>query len=318
MISEWHLDMSLVQDKLDTLALALANKVEREWPSRLRHLPFAQGFFGLTVRLSRISYRTVCYLCADLRLKETEWRWYYTLCVPTLNRAILDAIFNVMFMLEDIEKRSEWYQKSGWREAYRDYLRYFDAYADDPQWADFITGYRSQLQEGVTQFHITKDDLRHKNWWPNPGKMILHGVDPNSLPPTRQFLQYLNDWFYRDTSAVNHQSFFGLLRIGGLLLTDTPGLTDSQKARIESQFYPRHRAVQVARSVILLLCLVSEIENYFLFGLAPTAIEIWKLISEVPEAKELYEKRYAEKWPIINTDVGTAAPKGRESGTKEW
>ena len=92
-VSEWHLDMGLVQEKLDTLALALANKIEREWPPRWRHLPFAQGFLAMTVRLSRITYRTVCYLCADARLKETEWRWYYTLSLAPLNRIILDAVW---------------------------------------------------------------------------------------------------------------------------------------------------------------------------------------------------------------------------------
>jgi hypothetical protein len=98
--------MSVVQEKLETLSLALVNKIEREWPASLGQLRFTQGFFGLTVRFSRITYRTACYLCADARMKEGEWRWYYTLALPSLNRTILDAIFNVVFMLEDLEPRS--------------------------------------------------------------------------------------------------------------------------------------------------------------------------------------------------------------------
>jgi hypothetical protein len=293
--------MSVVQEKLETLSLALVNKIEREWPASLGQLRFTQGFFGLTVRFSRITYRTACYLCADARMKEGEWRWYYTLALPSLNRTILDAIFNVVFMLEDLEPRSTWYLKSGWKEAYREYTRYLEAYADDPQWVKWITGSRALLDMGAAQFCITQQHRQApSNWWPNPGKMVDHGVNPNALPPDRQFLQYLNDWFYRETSAQNHQSFFGFMRIGALLLSDAPGLSDGQKATVESDFYPKHRAVQLSRSVILLLSLICEIEHCFSFGLAPRAIELWNiLVDRVPEAKEIYEKRYMGFWPVI-------------------
>jgi hypothetical protein len=309
--SEWLLDMSKVQDMLDTLALALVNKIEREWPSTLQHLPFAQGFFGMTVRFSRITFRTVCYLCADARLKEGEWRWYYTLSLPALNRTMLDGVFNVVFMLEDIERRSIWYQKSGWREAYRDYLRYLDCYGEDPQWASWIEKSRDFIQSGVYLLGITPQDVKEKNWWPNPGKMIGYGVDANALSPTRGFLQYLNDWLYRETSAVNHQSFFGFLRMGGLLITDAPGLSEAQKIEAEEKFFPRHRAFQVSRSVLLLLCLISEVENYFNFGLAPRAIELWTLLKHLPEANEIYEKRYSAFWPVIGKTGHRASPQGK-------
>jgi hypothetical protein len=299
----WVLDMSLLQKKLDTVALALAHKIEREWPKRLEHLRFAQGFFSLTVRLSRITYRTVCYLCADPRLNELEWRWYYTLSVASMNRTILDAIFNVVFMLEDLEKRSDWYHKSGWKETHREYLRYLETYGNDPdpQWANWLANFQMFVQEGVKHFHITQDDIKEKNWWPNPGKMIDYGVDRNARPLTRQFLAYLNDWFYRETSAQNHQSSFGFLRIGGLLLADDPSLTDEQRARVESEFYPHYRAVQVSRSVIMLLALVSEIDHYFEFDLAPRVIELWTIVIRVPEGKEIYDKRYAAWWPLVNS-----------------
>src|SRR5438128_4138328 len=111
------LQMGEIQEKLDLLAVATANKIEREWPIRYRHLPFAQGFFALTLKLARHTYRTVFYLCADQRLTEYDWRWEYTLCLPSVNRTLLDLLFNVVFMLEDIESRSAWYHQSGWREA---------------------------------------------------------------------------------------------------------------------------------------------------------------------------------------------------------
>src|ERR1041385_3903537 len=128
------LDMGKVQGKLDTLALATANKIEREWPARhstLPHMHFMQAVLGLKIRLARITYRTVCFLCADQRQLEPEWKPYYMLAVPTLNRTILDAIFNVLFLLEDLDNRSAWYLKSGWKEFQRDLEQYKLSYANE-------------------------------------------------------------------------------------------------------------------------------------------------------------------------------------------
>jgi hypothetical protein len=298
----WQLDMSLVQVKLDTLAEALVNKIEREWPTHLARLPFALGFFGLTVRLARITYRTVCYLCADQRLTEHDWRWYYTLCLPALNRTIVDGVFNVIFMLEDLENRSLWYHKSGWKEAEQQLARYASAYAGDPQWAEWLSTRRALLDQAGVQFGLTEQERSTKPDWPNPGRMVNYGVDPKALTPDRKFLQYLNDWFYRETSAQNHQSFFGFMHLGALLLANASGLGEEEKQAIESDFFPKHRAFEVSRSVILLLSLIAEIEHHFSFGLAPRVIELWTiLIGRVPEAKEIYERRYTGFWPIVAT-----------------
>jgi hypothetical protein len=49
--------------------------------------------------------------------------------------------------------------------------------------------------------------------------------------------------------------------------------------------------------VTLLLCLVSEIERYFKFGLQDRLIELWYIVIEsVPEAKEVFDKRYFAFW----------------------
>ena len=47
------------------------------------------------------------------------------------------------------------------------------------------------------------------------------GVNPNFLPPTRQFLQHLNDWFYRELSAQAHLSFHGMMILGAGILHNT-------------------------------------------------------------------------------------------------
>jgi hypothetical protein len=211
------LHMGRIQEKLDTLAQATVNKVEREWPGQYRHLPFAQAFFALTLKLARYTYRTVSYLCADQRLAEHDWRWEYTLCLPALNRTLLDSLFNIVFMLEDLEPRSAWYHQSGWRETRLEYERYQNQYGNDPAWIDWFEGGKVFLDLGAQQFGISPAEMAgtaQKATWPNPGRMPNYEIDPGNRPPDREFLAYLNDWFYREMSAEAHLSFFGLGQTG--------------------------------------------------------------------------------------------------------
>jgi hypothetical protein len=294
------LHMSRIQEKLDTLAQASVNKIEREWPSRYRQLSFAQGFFALTLKLARHTYRTVSYLCADQRLLEHDWRWEYTLCLPALNRTLLDSLFNIVFMLEDLEPRSAWYHQSGWRETRLEYERYQKQYGNDPAWIPWLEDERTFLDIGAQNFEISLAEMAgpaQKATWPNPGRMQNHGVDPNKRPPDREFLAYLNDWFYREMSAEAHLSFSGLMKLGALLLRHD--LPEEQSDQIVNEFYPKHRSIQVSRTAILLLCLISEIERHFGFGLTVRIVEIWDVLSEsAPEAAEIFEKRYKPSWAI--------------------
>jgi hypothetical protein len=294
------LHMGLIQEKLDTLAQATVNKIEREWPSQYRHLPFAQSFFALSLKLARHTYRTVFYLCADQRLGEHDWRWEYTLCLPAVNRTLLDSLFNIVFMLEDLEPRSAWYFQSGWRETRIEYQRYQMQYGSDPAWTPWLDGAKAFLDQGSQHFGISASELAgpaQKATWPNPGRMPNYQIDPMTRPPDREFLAYLNDWFYREMSAEAHLSAFGLVKLGALLLRHD--LPEEQSDQIVNEFYPKHRSVQVTRTVILLLCLVAELERHFSFGLAIRIIELWNVLGEsAPEALEIFERRYKSCWPI--------------------
>jgi hypothetical protein len=303
------LHFDLIQEKLDVLADATAFKVEREWPVNIRHLVFAQGFLALSMRMARHTYRTVFYLCADQRLGEHDWRWEYTLVLPAINRTIIDSIFNVIFMLEDIEPRSAWYHKSGWREMKLEYERTLKEYGADPAWNAWLTGTAKLLDEGTRQFGITAIEASNPKKgipiWPNPGQMVNFGADPANLPPDRKFLGYLNDWHYRELSAQAHLSFFGMTRLGALVSRrDAP---EEKREIIENKFYPQHRAVQVARTAILLLTLISELELYFSFGLSPRILEIWQVLAaSVPEAQEIFKLRYADFWSTGIPQASTA------------
>src|ERR1700679_274523 len=107
-----NLDASVITEPLDSLISAMGNKIEREWPARYANIQGARELFLLTVRIADITSRSIRWLSAEkppnpARIPE------YCLSVPPLNRTILDNLFTVMFVLEDLPARCEWYHKRG-------------------------------------------------------------------------------------------------------------------------------------------------------------------------------------------------------------
>jgi len=107
------------------------------------------------------------------------------------------------------------------------------------------------------------------------------------LPSARQFLEYLNDWFYRDLSAESHLSGYGLMRRGGVLLAP-------DKHENREEMLRKYKSDQVSITITLLLALASEIEAHFLFGLAERIKYVWCILNAYSiAARELYDRRYS-------------------------
>jgi hypothetical protein len=218
----------------------------------------------------------------------------------------LDSLFNVVFMLEDLETRSGWYHKSGWREQKLEYERMLSEYGDssDPEWARWLREFEQFVILGKGLFQITDTELANPvkeiKTWPNPGQMPDYGINPANRPPDRQFLHYLGDWFYRDHSAQAHMSFAGTVKLGGILIR--PDLPQDEQERLTREILPRFLSKHYSTGAILLLCLISEVEHYFGFGadIPLRILELWhKFIPDLPDAKKLFEKRYAAFWPAL-------------------
>src|SRR5207249_1718878 len=168
-----------------------------------------------------------------------DWKWEYTLILPPLNRTILDSVFSVVFMLEDVGARSRWYHESGFREAREELDRYRKQYGGTPEWEPWLRRYEDMLRHGGNQFGITLTSLSQKvRWWPNPGKMPSMASNAG----TRDFLLYLNDWFYREMSSQTHLSFAGVMKLGGLILSGHLGWEKREEA--ESVQFPAFRGHQ--------------------------------------------------------------------------
>src|SRR5260370_22610551 len=90
------IDFSVIARPLDSLLVALGNKIEREWPVSLATVRGGQALFLLTLRTAEATYRSLRFLCAD-KPPDPNRRLEFSISVPPLNRTILDNLFTVLF-----------------------------------------------------------------------------------------------------------------------------------------------------------------------------------------------------------------------------
>jgi len=286
-----NLDASVITEPFDVAMAALGNKIEREWPVRFASVQGARELFLLTVRVSDVTCRSIRWLSAEKppdphRIPE------YCLSVPPLNRTILDNLFTVMFMLEDLPGRCDWYNKAAWREERLELDRYFAEYGHLPEWQEWLGRLKAHSDFGVEFLGISAQDVAQPSQmtrWPNAGAMPNYRLSSAApMPPGRSFMRYLNDWFYKDLSQQAHLGGTGLMKRAAVLLFDR---NDPERARALT----KNKYFWVAQSITLTLALASEIEVHFSFGLREQLRYIWGVATPViVVAQEVYDKRYAE------------------------
>jgi hypothetical protein len=286
------LDFSVIQEPLDLMLAALENKIDREWPANLRGIQGARELFLLTLKTANVTYRSIRFLCAD-KPPDPLRKLEYCLSVPPLNRTILDNLFTLMFILEDLPARCQWYLKADWRETRLELDRYRAEYGSSADWKEWLARVGEYCDSGIELLGLSPAEIAQPSIipkWPNPGAMVNYGVSPKSpTPKNRAFLKYVNDWFYIDMSQQAHLGGGGLGKRAGHLLFDQGDGSEREKTLI------KYKYAQVGQTVALILALASEIEMHFRFGLRERISYIWGLVTPViVVAKELYDKRYAE------------------------
>lgn len=295
MISQSSLDLKNFQPAFDQLLEDCIHKLKGPMPQMPTVM--AHGFFVINVQMSRNAWRTIAYLTANSRNSEPDWMWDYILIVPPISRTVLDSLFSVIFMLEDLPRRSEWFHKSGWRESKEQLEREKAAYANLSQWDEYLTGLEKAVLFGMSTVGVTPmeaADLSKITYWPNPGRMIRHKVQP--VTQARDFLQYLNDWYYREASSQAHLSFHGIMKLGQMAIRRDYGKAIQEE--IETDRFESFRAEQVCRTLTMCLALVAEVNHSFSLGLDVPILERWKDLAElVPEAGEIWDRRYKAFWP---------------------
>jgi len=284
-------DFNVVAKPLDSLLAALTNKIEREWPAHLTTIRGARELFLLTLRTADATDRSVRWLCAD-KPADPDRRLDYCISVPPLNRTILDNLFTIIFVLEDLPTRCAWYFKADWRETRLELERHKAEYGHLTEWQEWLAKMTAYSDIGVSIAGISTSEAAAPlsiPRWPNPGAMVNFEISSKSpLPPSRAFLKYLNDWFYADLSQQSHLGGSGLTKRAGALVNDYRKNPETE-ANLR-----RYRNSQVGQTVALILALASELEAYFNFGLRERVQYLWGVVTPyIVVTKELFDQRYA-------------------------
>ncbi len=281
------LPFSAIREKLDNLLVAMANLIDRCWPVKYADRIDLKLFLLGTVKITENTYRSIRYLCAD-KPEDVSRKLEFAVSVPPLARTILDSLFTVVYLFDDVDRRVEWFHKSGWREMFEEHERYKKAYGEDVAWAEYLDLQRTSVDYGRYEVGITDEEAvnpKKIQWWPNPGKMTRDGGTPEDRT---RYLNYLNDWFYKTLSADSHLSWPGFARRAAHFLNK------DEDRRVN--LLRKYKSDCVVTSITLVLALLSEIECEFKFSRAERLKEVWNSLSEVfLEAKELFEFRYADR-----------------------
>jgi len=242
------------------------------------------------LRFAWNSYDAVRYVSADTP-PDPARKANYTIVLPAINRQLLDLLFSLVYMLDDLIPRSLDYQRAGWRDfvEVRDSLK--AQFGGRNDWTDFLEAMDSQIDTMVDRFKVSTEEQQNPNlidYWKTPLKLAKR------VGPCQNFLQFLEKEIYKDVSAQAHLTFAGLLKVSGFLVADLLGdqVPEANRIRAMQSFHFQ----QVSRTAITYLAVTTEIDTYLKLGNQAAIDYLWVILSEfVVEAKEMYEIRYQNR-----------------------
>lgn len=214
---ERRLDFGVIREPLETLTAATILNLKRALPPEIGCVPGADVVFLLLAKLAATTFGTIRYFCAE-RPEDPARRISFASSAPPLLRSLLDGIYTVVFIGENVGERIRWYHRAGWREMREEHDRYRARYGGQADWDDWLRRSGQFLNATQAKWGITTgeaNNLQAIKWWPTPSQMIRSQLLQSE---TRAFLEYMRDWFYREFSQEDHLSLPGLIHRGNTFL----------------------------------------------------------------------------------------------------
>ncbi len=241
----------------------------------------------LMMRFAINSYHAVLYLVGD-EPQDSRRKKNFMLVLPGINRQLLDLLFSLVYMLDDFPGRCLDYQRSGWREIYRERQHWNTYFGSQQEWKPFLDDLQQLLYRWEGPCRITSDEKKDPNkieLWKTPTQL------KDKRTKSRAFLRYLDKWIYADISAQAHLSFGGLMKSTPMLLAELVGGDHQQE--VDRRVAHQYHFAQTSRTAVVTLAIATEINCYFELRNHEQALMLWHVFGEyVVEANEIYEKRY--------------------------
>jgi len=293
-------DFTPIRDDFHKLLANVGNQLEREWPRRYSQVGSGQMVLLQLVRLAVLNYKTIAFVCSDLKdgaVRDPR----FCLATPALNRTILEIIASTLYLLEDLPRHADLFFKAAWRDEQETLAKYRARYAGRPRWDAYISTRTAGVEKLEESLRITdqeKQDINRVLRWPKLGKIIkrVRADYPNSeaLP----YLEFLNDWVYRELSTQSHLEPKGLGEMGLFFLgmADLQAISRQDRDGVDERLefkLQEFRTNQVWTAVTLILSLATEIDSHFDYGLREKLAFYWTLFRAHSETvEEFHDERY--------------------------
>jgi hypothetical protein len=283
-----RVDFGEFKDELHDVLTALSNKAEREWPTTVG----SQQTYIIVLghyRVALTAYETIRHFVAEKPIDASR-KPEFVVSSPPLVRSILDALANVIFIFEHPAARTEEFRRRAWKEDFERSSRYRKKYGSDPAWKEFLLRLERREQEIRSNLGLTDAEVKALRRWPTLGAMIskdLANPDRIADDARRNYLSFLNDWFYKDFSSDTHLSPPGFYRRAMILLRESRLWSDDERTEIGVL-----RTKALASSVGLLLAMGAELEHELRFGMRERLVRIWTRLNYYsPDLREIYQQR---------------------------
>lgn len=296
----------LVREPFNELITATNNLLEREWPEQYAGLKDGQmilmQYFGLAVT----HFRTISFVCADVDDGAVRSP-LFALSVPPINRAILETVFSVVYLLQDLPEHTRQYYRAAWRAEQESLRRHREHYHEryggkgKPRWDAYIENRTKMLAAMESVMKITPEEKADLNLIPRWPKMRQLRQRLKDTPAVLAYLEYLDDWFYDTLSSYSHGEPMGLGQMGLYFLgvEELKLIAGDDREDVERRLDEKiveFRTTQVWMAITLIVSLISEIQVDFGYDiLRERLLYVWTVINEYSDiSREVYEERYKE------------------------
>jgi len=243
--------------------------------------------FLTMLRFTKNSYEAASFLCSDADDTPKRKR-EFVLVLPPTNRQLLDLLFTLVFMSDDFPARSMAYELSGYRQAREDYDKFYARYGTHPKWQTQFLTLREWLPTMEKYLSITpeqKADPIVIRRWHAPYRLM------KTTTRSKRFMEFLEKWLYGETSAQAHLNAAGLFTVAVFLISDLA--PDDEQKKIAERNFEKYKFRHFSRSLITVLAIASEIDNFCQLKNRETLSHLWVLLGGyAEEADDVYKLRY--------------------------
>jgi hypothetical protein len=275
-------DARLVQAPLQ----GLLRNMDGELVRRLKHAMSVRdkeserrlSLFLIVLSFTRNSYEAARFLCSDANDNAKRKREFILILPPT-NRQLLDLLFTLVFMLDDFPTRSMAYELSGYRQAREEYDKFHARYGAHPKWQAHFLTLREWLPTMEKYLTITPEQKANPaliKYWRAPYRLM------QTVTVSQPFMEFLEKWLYGETSAQAHLNAAGLFAVSGFLISEFA--PEDERKIIEERNFEKYKFRHFSRSLITVLAIASEIDNFCRLKNRETLSHLWVFLVSFPSS----------------------------------